>query len=655
MRRIIHINSIIIGILIVSIGITKAQYVLKEADQQFQLYNYDKAVELYLSAYERKKSIHSVERLAESYTLMRNFKQAENWYSILIGMEGAKPEAFKAYAEMLQQNSKYNEAKIYYAKYADLNKAITQTQLNRWYASCDSALKWIKYPKAITILNEKSLNSPQSDWGVVKYGGDLIFSSDRIVGNSALTKTNKPFLKFDVSKLPDHQVYGWLGNQYLRLYTKSNGSDTTALFPLKTSSEYHISSASFSADGNEVYFAQTLIPKTINRIKGSPTTINIEIFSSKKENNVWGEPLPFRYNNAQQYSVGDPFLAKDGKLYFVANLPGGKGGTDIYYCTRNADGSWADAINMAEVNTPGNERTPSIDNNDTFYFASDGNIGMGGLDIFSLNLNSNNASVIKNLGYPINSPQDDFAYHSTSKLTGYFASNRDGGVGSDDVYSFIEKEKIIEKPIYALKGTVFNKETNQPIAESVVSLYSDNQKVVKVKTDQNGAYNFNLAEKSAYAITAEKPGFMKSTSSVTTVGLTKSEVLERNLYLSEIVIGKAIRIDNIFYDFDKFNIRPDAALELDKLVSVLKENPTIWIELGSHTDSRGNDLYNLKLSQNRASSAVQYIISKGISKERITAKGYGETMLVNQCKNGAKCTDEEHQLNRRTEFKITRQ
>ena len=280
---------------------------------------------------------------------------------------------------------------------------------------------------------------------------------------------------------------------------------------------------------------------------------------------------------------------------------------------------------------------------------------MGGLDIFSAKISGKKVSDIHNMGYPTNSPQDDFAFTATGRLTGYLSSNRTGGQGSDDIYSYTAKEVIIEKPVYAVEGKVYNKESNQPIKGANVQLTSG-QTIVKAVTDQNGYFQFKLAEQSSYTLSAEKTGYIKSgMANLSTVGLTKSTVLNKDLYLSEIVIGRAIRIDNIFYDFDKFNIRPDAALELDKLVATLNENPNIWIELGSHTDSRGNDAYNQKLSQNRANSAVAYIISKGIARERITAKGYGETVLVNQCKNGVKCSDEDHQQNRRTEFKIVKQ
>jgi peptidoglycan-associated lipoprotein len=654
MNKFINISIIILGFLMLVSVNTNAQYVLKEADLQYDLYNYDKAVILYTEAYQKKKTLHATERLAESYRAMRNYRQAESWYAILIATEGAKLDAFKWYAEMLRNNSKYSEAKMQYSKYASLAKDLTIAQVNQvgvWQKSCDSSIAWMKNPKAISITNEKGLNSGQSDWGAVRYNNGIVFTSDRINLAAERIRLGKPFLKFDGSNLPEKKVYGWTGNEYLRLYQQTNDVDSVSVFPLKNITDYHVGAASFNADGNEVFYTLTRIPKKIERVKNAPSTINIEIFSSKKENGIWSDPTPFFYNNAQKWSVGDPFLSQDGStLYFVSDKPEGKGGTDIYYCKRTVNGEWGEAINLSAVNTPGNERSPMIDGS-IFYFSTDGSIGMGGLDIYKAKITDRGLFAFENMGYPVNSPQDDFAFNLSSKLKGYFASNRDGGVGSDDIYSFIEQQKLI----FRLEGTVFNKETNLPLTNAIVSLNRTNGSPLKVQTDEKGSYRFNLIERADYLIAADKTQFRNATDSLTTKGLTDSRVIKRDLYLIPIVENKPIRIENIYYDFDKSNIRPDAAKELDKLVTILKENPTIWIELSSHTDSRGNDQYNKWLSQSRANSAVQYIIDRGIEKSRITAKGYGETEPVNQCTSGVKCSEEDHQLNRRTEFKIVKQ
>lgn len=639
--------SIILVLVIAQGQFAKAQYVIKEADVQYELFNYIKAIELYTSAYQKKKTTHAAERLAESYRLTRDYKQAESWYAILVTMEGSKPDAVLKYAESLRHNAKYLEAKIQFNKYADLDKATTAAQRSLWSASCDSAVKWMQKPRSVTIKNEQGLNSAQSDWGAVKYESGLIFTSDRTNKSAeAKANTNRPFLKFDGSKLPDRNTYGWTGNGYLRLYQKN--SDSVSLFPINPGTNYHIGSPSFTADGNEVFFTLTRIPDHIERKKGEPSTINIELYSSEKVDGKWAKPNAFRYNAVNSYSVGDPLISGDGKtLYFVSNMPGGKGGTDIYKSTRNSDSTWTDAVNLAEYNSIGNERTPMIDADNNFYFSSDGFAGMGGLDIFKAEGN-----LIQNMGYPINAADDDFAFSLTSKTEGYLSSNRAGGQGSDDIYSFIEKLVLSFK----LEGKVFDKQTNEPLANAIVSLTKQDGNTLKTSTTDDGSFKFNLDEESDYAIEAGKTNYRTAAGEpLTTKGLTESTTLKRDMFLEAIVIGKAIKLENIYYDFDKSDIRPDAAVELDKLVTIMKENPTIWIELGSHTDSRGNDQYNQWLSQSRANSAVQYIIDRGVDKSRISAKGYGESMLVNNCSNGVKCSAADHQLNRRTEFIITKQ
>jgi len=630
-----------------------AQYVLKDADKQYELFNYSKAIDLYEQAYKKKPTLHTAERLASAYALVYNSKQAESWYAIAAKMPGSKAENVLGYARALQNNSKYSEAKVQYLDYISKNKNVSEKQQAVWLSSCDSALKWIRNPKKIDLVNQKALNSTQSDWGAVNYQGGVVFTSDRSDAHLE-TQESKPFLRFDGSKEPDKKVYGWTGNGYLKLYIKPSPNDSLQLFPVKAGTRYHVGSASFTADGKTMYFTLTRISDELERLKKQPTTVNVEIFSSTKAaDGTWGKPVSFAYNNVNQYSVGDPFITTDGdSLYFVSNMPGGLGGTDIYVCLKTNGGEWGKPVNLKQVNTEGNERSPVFDAKDNFYFASDGRTGMGGLDVFRALKSGGDIGQIENMGYPFNSPQDDFGF-SLNEKGGivYLSSNREGGLGSDDIYT-IDQKMILA---FKLEGRVFDKDTKQPLAGALVSLVKVNGGILKTETDENGAYRFNLAKESEYNVSAEKTNYRTDAENLATIGLATSAVLKEDLYLEAVVINKAIRIENIYYDFDKWNIRADAAVELDKLVKIMTDNPTIWIELGSHTDSRGKDNYNLDLSQKRAESAVQYIISRGINKNRITAKGYGETQLLNKCANGVNCTEEEHQLNRRTEFKIVKQ
>lgn len=634
-----------------------AQYVLNEADQAFEQYNYDRAIDLYEQAYKKKATLHAAERLAACYHYQRNYKQTESWYAIAAGMENSPAGNTLEYAKALQSNSKYSEAKVQYNKYADLNKELSPGLKSLWLLSCDSAMSWMKSPKAVLVNNEKGLNSPHSDWGAVVEQGRVVFASDRGIKARDSQSGGKPFLKFDGTKGPDKSIYGWTGNPYLRLYTKT-GSDSISLFPVNAGTEYHVGPASFTANGEEMYFTLTRIPENLDYtkvkiLKGKLATVNIEIYSSKKDGSgKWGTAVPFSYNKVNDYSVGDPFITADGqRLYFSSNMPGGKGGTDLYVSQKTDQGDWGLPVNLKEVNTEGNERSPSFDSANNFYFSSDGRVGMGGLDIFSSKLVGGKISEPQNLGYPVNSPQDDFTFNLNTATRGYFSSNRMDGLGADDIYSFTREQLLAFK----LSGKVYNKVTGQPIGGAIVTLNKTGGSGLKVETDETGAFKFNLEKESDYGLTGEKTNFRSDGTDLTTKNLTSSTELKKDLYLEPVELNKAIKLENIYYDFDKSNIRADAAVELDKLVKIMQDNPTIWIELGSHTDSRGNDQYNQWLSQSRANSAVQYIIDRGINKNRIEARGYGETRLLNKCANGINCTPAEHQLNRRTEFKIVKQ
>lgn len=651
-------KSIVLFLLMmVGVAATKAQFVLNKADEQMSLFNFEKAIILYTEAYQKKKTEHAVSRLAECYRLIKDYEQAESWYAILVGMENANAEAIKWYAEMLRVNSKYSEAKAQYIRYGALASTLNareQAQLNIWQSSCDSAVKWMKHPKRVQIVNEKVLNSPQSDWGAVRQGADsFIFTSDRIDALSAPSEKskNKTFLKFDASVMPDKKVYGWTGNSYLKLYQKSANADAVQLFKFPVETDYHVGAPSFNAEGTEVFYTITRAPKKMQKNKDGIVTLNVEIFSSIKENGEWSKPNPFKYNNLQKWSVGDPFLTKDGKmLFFVSNMPNGKGGTDIFYCKRAKDGTWSDAVNLETLNTMGNERTPVL-HSDTLYFATDGLITMGGLDLFKSNFIDGKVTKVENLGYPINSPRDDFSisFASNDKKV-LFASDREGGIGSDDIYSYVEHQKL---PL-SLKGIVYNKETNLPLANSIVTLQMQNGVQLKIQTDSIGAFKFDLPNNQDFVLLGSKTNFRNTIERITTKNLAEGTTITKDLYLMPIVIDKPIKIENIYYDFDKWELRADAFPELEKLVAFLKENPTVWIEIGSHTDSRGKSQYNLALSQKRASAVVEYIVQCGIDQSRIVAKGYGSTKSLNGC-FGANCTEAEFQLNRRTEFSIIKQ
>jgi peptidoglycan-associated lipoprotein len=657
MKKIITTSTLIISFILLLSQSSKAQYVINEADEQYYLFNYTKAIDLYSQAYKKKQTLRAAQQLANCYRLTHDYPNAESWYAIAVAMPESKPDNILGYAEALQNNSKYIEAKEQYVKYLALNKEEDTERVKRLVMSCDSSIKWMKQVPTVTLINEKQLNTLQSDWGSAKIGNTIVFSSDRTnTSPEANTTKKKPFLKFDGGDIsPDRKKYGWTGNNYLRLY-QQEGTEVK-LFPFNAGTDYHVGAATFTSNGNEMYFTLTRLEGKEKKSDNGVKTINIEIYSSVKDPaaNTWGKPTPFTYNNAELWSAGDPYLTPDGKrIYFVSDMEGGKGGTDIYYCNKNAAGGWDLPVNVTSLNTPGNERTPYIGADGIFYFSSDGAIGMGGLDVLKATLIDNVFGAPQNMAYPLNSPQDDFAFVSTGKNSGYLSSERIGGQGSDDIYSFVDRPIPIIN--LRLEGIAYNKTTQVPLASTLVTLAKTNGTPLKAQTDETGKFNFSLESGNNYVLTGEKTAYRSDVQPVTTAGITTSVVIRKDLFLEPIVLNKEIKLENIYYDLDKSLIRVDAAIELNKLISLLRENPTIWIELGSHTDSRASDAYNLALSQRRADAAVHYIVSVGgIDKNRITARGYGETKLVNGCSNGVSCTIEQHQKNRRTEFKITKQ
>lgn len=613
-----------------------AQYsLLKSADQQFQAFNFVKAIELYTQAYDKKQDLKTAERLGESYYNMRNYIQAEVWYAKAAQAEKAKPENILKYAEVLKNNGRFREAKAQYQRYEQVNPAYSQELLKKLYASCDSAMKWIENPlKHVEINNEQRLNSPQSDFGATGGPLGITFVSDRFNG-----------------KVKPNDIYGWTGNPFLSMYAYSN--NTLNEVAVKGMNDNHIGPATYTPDGKEMIFSITRSPKKSEMKKVSKQmTVNIEIFTAKAGDPDWiTNAKPFRYNNIAEWSVGDPFLSASGDtLYFASDMTGGFGGTDIYYVTRLADGSWSEAVNMgATVNTLGEERFPVKDKNGTFYFSSDGHLGMGGLDIFKVVGNK-----VVNLNYPLNSSQDDFSLRFTKDLKGYVSSNRPGGLGADDIYTF-DLDKQIQ---ISLEGGVFNAKTRLPVSGAQVMLVSNGDKnnQISIHADQDGKYRFNLKEGNQYEVTAEQVGFKAPvTIAFNTKNIDSSMAIVKDIYLEPVEVKEIVVIKNIYFDFDKSNIRPDAAIELDKVLSFLKSAPTAKIELSAHTDSRGTAEYNTKLSQRRADSSIEYLVSKGIDRSRLIAKGYGFSRMVNDCGKGKNCTEEEHAQNRRVEFVILEQ
>lgn len=441
----------------------------------------------------------------------------------------------------------------------------------------------------------------------------------------------------------------WSGQSFADLYTLELDADGTPgqpnLLQGSVNGPYHEGPAVVSADGQTLYFTRSnYYGKKL--LKDGDNVSNLKLFRAKRqENGEWGDIREFAYNS-DRYSIGHPALANNGKiLYFTSDMPGGLGGKDLWYCTDLGTG-WGPPVNMGPtINTPGDEMFPTVVG-DAFYFSSTGHENMGGLDIFETHREGDHWSDPRNMGYPVNSVRDDFGlWLDPTGTQGYFSSSRGG---TDWLYRL-----EIRPPTFALEGTIINAETGLPIPHATVILQNIADLMhLEVTTDAQGHYHFPLDGNRAYIIRAQADGMLNQSTMVGTVGMGISTTLRADMQLQPMVLDKPIVVPNIYYDYDKWDIRPDAAHELTKLAHVFMDNPDLTFELSSHTDSRGSDLYNLVLSDARARSAVDYLVRQGVPQERLIARGYGEARLVNHCSNGVTCTEEQHQANRRTEFKV---
>jgi outer membrane protein OmpA-like peptidoglycan-associated protein/outer membrane lipoprotein-sorting protein len=594
----------ILILLIISLTIpAKAQEQLNKmqlADNLFNRDEYFKSLSIYLElASKSQPKLHAVERVAECYRLMNDYDKAEIWYEKAI----ADPEALMIdhyyYAEMLLRNKKFAQARDEYKLYFEYeNPELLPFKL----AVCDSAERWMKTPStAYTIQNEQKFNSSYSDWGLNYLGDkDFIFTSDRKLSNKK------------------QDIYNRNGDGYFKVYKTERDSVTALILKTKDNpiftGSYHVGPMVLTSSGDTAYITVTTtvakkklaVDKTTIGTPQNLYTRRLQLVMATKINGQWANFKNFTYNKIKEYSIGHATLTKDGNvIYFTSDMPDGKGGTDIWYCVKKANGDWDKPINCGDmINTKDNESFPNLAGDDSsLYFSSNGLPGMGGLDIFKTTGKDTIWSKPINLKYPINSTSDDFYFLSRSNgLTGYFSSNREGGKGSDDIYSFGYKPPPVVAP--PVIGTA--------------------------------------------PVNPTKP--VISTPAVTTTAAIPSP--QPSSALLNLKKGEGFILRNIYYDVNKSNIRPDAAEELDRLVEILKEHPTIRLEVSSHTDSRAPSTYNMALSRRRADSAVAYLVKNGIAPNRLVAVGYGDTQLLNKCAKGEYCTEEEHQINRRTEVHV---
>lgn len=731
-------------------GIGKAQKLYKD-------FAYNQAIPVYEAYLKKNDDAKAMLELGDCYRLTSDFNKAEYWYGKAIEKGDVEPEYKLHYASMLQANEKYEEAAKWYANYKQ-SAPEDKRASNQLKASADYG-QYLLTRDRYQVKN-LSFNTGGYDFAPVWFDKGLIYSSSR-----------------DSSKAISRES-AWTGTQFFDMYyvegEKTNFGKPKVMRD-NAATKFHEAAATFTPDNKKVYFTRNNYFN--NKVKtSSDKVIKLKIFESDVDGQNWKNEKSFQYNN-DEYSVGHPALTPDGNtMYFISDMPGGYGGTDIYVTKKEGDG-WGVPKNLGdEINTEGMEMFPYVDKDGILYFASDGQGGLGGLDIFRTKPDEKSGKFgkVRNMGAPINSSYDDFALvYGTDKSVGYFTSNRPEGKGLDDIYSFQDDGVYLE-------GIVVDAETDEPICNSKVIMkakltqseegrtttecdgefefgvirnldycfvataegYSMNDKVCAttkdVKPGETVFVKIPLEKGKEYAMSVQvlgkTPQFSKSndvkdlkplpnakvllsskcegwTRSLVTdvdgklcdtvrcdcdyivvanaegylpgnIEVIKNDtdcVIDRKCGVNpreEIIIldmipgmkynpdgtpsgfdstynaANAIELKDIYYDFDKWYIREESEPELNKLLGFLQENSSVIVEIGSHTDARAPYDYNIRLSQKRAQSVVNWLVARGISKSRLKAKGYGETQPRNGCVDGVTCTEYEHQRNRRTEFRV---
>jgi outer membrane protein OmpA-like peptidoglycan-associated protein len=711
---------------------TVAQTSLKKADKNFSAFDYDDAIKRYEKI--PNKTSQAQRNLAKSYVMVGNTQKAEETYSKLIAMPEHNAEDVYAYAQTLMNNQKYSEAQTQIKSFEAMAPNDKRASA---FKTAGSFVEKIQSTSSNYKIKNLDINSAQQDFGTAYYKDKIVFASSR--------------------KMKGLVMRRWIGNNlpYLDMFIANKaagGSELTSAKRFKQNKKHHEGPASFSADGTQMAFT-----RNDYKAKSNDDVITLELCTAELlKDGSWSKPKIVPFNN-KDFSYGHPSLTPDGKtMYFVSDMPGGKGGVDVYKVERTGE-TWGTPENLSAINTEGNEMFPFYHKDGILFFSSNGHPGLGGLDIFATKLtNGLPTGAIQNVGAPLNNSKDDFAITvDDNQKMGYFSSNRDGGKGDDDIYSvefakpfkfgkiikgvskdkegsivanstielkdandntikseisdangnyqfFVEEEKlfnltgtkekyfagkntantaepqdviisdvVLEKdPGFSLLALITDSKTKEPLDGVTIKITDENGSIVDYVTPVNGDYkapilNKKLGDGIKYTLRLSKPEYLSKTVEFTKI-LNKPgvvnvhESLDLSMGKMELGtdIGKLININPIYFDVNKFNIRPDAAIELNKIVAAMNEYPAMVIELGSHTDCRAPKAYNANLSDKRAKSSAAYVVSKGISKDRIYGKGYGESKLINGCAcEGAvksTCSDEEHQANRRTEFIIVK-
>lgn len=627
----------------------------KKAAKSFKLGKYQTSIGLYNKILSRNSGNPKANYfVAESYRLSNRIKDSELYYA-KAGGAGIDHDSVKFfYAQALKANGKYNEAR---QELQDLTKNLSNEPFKD---RVQTELKGIDYLQKLSektsyykTKNLELLNTPAIEFSPVYLNNELYFTSSR--GNG--------------------KIYEATGTPFTDLYKVSSRAanvDIATIAPLPQTingSDVNDGCITFSPDGKTMVFAKG----NTGRRKGVNATYDVDLYISRFRNGAWSDPAPININDPLAWD-SSPSFSPDGRtLYFASNRKGrgrenaGYGGTDIYSAQMDSRGRFGRIKNLGpEINTAGNEMFPYVAEDAKLYFASDGHPGFGGLDIFYVK-RANGKTTIENLGQPVNSNADDFSIFLFRPDRGFFTSNREGGKGDDDIYTFINEDPNLKVVNYYLQGITYTPDTHgklQILPNTKITMMDEKGELMQdYVTGNDGKFLFRVYENEDYELLAEVDGYLTKRQPYSTRGrgvnpsdlkeLITNITLDTTIVLDLIAVDKIFRLENIYFGFDSAIITPKAGKELDKLIQTLTDNPGVSIELSSHTDSVGTYAYNVELSQRRADASVNYLIQGGISPDRLVAKGYGEDKPIARNTN-PDGTDNKRgrDMNRRTEFKI---
>ncbi len=621
-----------------------------KGDKQYDKLAYIDAVKTYERIYNKGyKSPDMLLKIGNAYYFNAELEKANKWYDELYATSpDQEPEFYYRFAQTLRSIKDYKRSDEMMAKFSDKSGNDARAKL---FSKNRNYLQEIKENSGRYKIENAGINSKHSDYGTTFMGTKVVFASARDTGN---------FSK---------RIHTWTGDYFTNLYAAPIAEDGSLgpvdKFGKKLNTKFHEDTPAFTKDGKTVYFTRNNYLDQKKGFDASKVTL-LKIYTAKvNKDGQWDDitALPF---DSDAYQTAHPALSPDEKtLYFASDMPGTRGQSDLYRVAINGDGTFGTPENLGDaINTPGRETYPFVNDDNELYFASDGQPGLGGLDIFITRLpkdGSLNFKQVLNVGEEANSPKDDFALIINSKTKrGFLSSNRDGGQGSDDIYKFLETRPIwCEQLLY---GVVTDAKTHEVLPNAKLLLFDEKFKQLgETTSDKDGKYEFKEGVEcgSKYYVRTSLETYTTKESPVI-IG-KKDGKTELNVELEkaqkQVKVGDDIAdvfgINLIYFDLDKWNIRPDAAIDLAKILDVLEQYPTMKLDIRSHTDCRASAAYNEKLSDRRAKSTRDWLISKGVSPARLTAKGYGESQLINRCSDGVECTEAEHQLNRRSQFIIT--